>query len=353
MDFNPAAPPFQASLPCFSQPSTCSLLFQMSGPASEQTTRGRGRSKRKGRGRGRGQGRGRGSGSTADEAAVAPTAASSTPSSTPSSSRACRYDRSPAGCTKPGCRFVHTSPRPAVALPAPAASRSNNSAPGSQAPADDSSHRGRGAQGRGQSRDQASVAAAPIVLLQRGDADEPAVRKPKQRQRRQKSKPDSEAPRQPSLPKAAPPNDIPVTHDLSASITSELDTERYECMICLDRIRRRAPTWNCSSCHRVLHLECAHRWGKTSSAQGESSQWQCPGCRAELNSLPKAYLCFCGQTKQPQDDGYTHAHSCGEVCGGRRPGCKHPCNEPCHAGTTASSLSLSVSQSLRVSFIPT
>jgi transcriptional repressor NF-X1 len=272
--------------------------------------------------------------------AAAPIAASSSRSAT----RVCRYESSATGCIKPGCPFVHNNPRPSVAAAA--------AANGSELNMPDLSHRGRGrgsrrSQPRGQAR--STTTSTPVVLLQRGDASsapEPSKQPKvttKQRNRRSKEvqpgKANPEADKSSLTPIAKAPtldvaNGTPAQHDLSASITAELDKERYECMICLDRILRRASTWHCTECHRVLHLECARRWGKTSSAQGESSQWQCPGCRAEVNSLPKTYFCFCGQTKQPQDDGYTHAHSCGEVCSGKRPGCKHPCSEPCHAGKT-------------------
>eukprot|EP00045_Choanoeca_perplexa_P012339 m.134146 g.134146 ORF g.134146 m.134146 type:complete len:1015 (+) comp15971_c0_seq6:732-3776(+) len=316
MALNPDAPPFQMAALAPVPPDS---------EAQSKTKR------RKGRGRGRGRGRG-----SADDT---PAASSTTPKAP--KTRVCRYDRLPTGCTKAGCAFVHNNARPNV-VPAQASQLNGSQASTSAATATEANASRRDRSRGRSSRNNGAANDAPIVLLQRGQdtAATPTATAPQpkqQRKRRQRNKPSQAKPVESTVPPTppsllTPANGAPDQHDLSASITAELDKERYECMICLDRIRRRAAIWNCGSCYRVLHLECARRWGKTSSQQGENTQWQCPGCRAEIHSLPKAYFCFCGQTKQPQDDGYTHAHSCGEVCGGKRPGCKHACNEPCHAG---------------------
>lgn len=117
------------------------------------------------------------------------------------------------------------------------------------------------------------------------------------------------------------------------SLSEELGRGTYECMICINKVRRFDPIWSCGNCFAALHIKCIHQWIRKSSgdSKGPEFAWSCPGCRYHfVDTLPK-YTCFCGKMHEPEANPHILAHSCGEVCGRKR-NCSHPCNELCHAG---------------------
>ncbi|XP_039126857.1 LOW QUALITY PROTEIN: NF-X1-type zinc finger protein NFXL1-like [Dioscorea cayenensis subsp. rotundata] len=147
------------------------------------------------------------------------------------------------------------------------------------------------------------------------------------------------------------PSSIP---QLVQEIQDKLSRGAVECMICYDNVRRSAPIWSCSSCYSLFHLHCIRKWARSptsgdhSSASGSASaaaSWRCPGCQSIQAIKPEdlSYLCFCGSRRDPPNDLYLTAHSCGEPC--RKPldrgdpgeneyldPCPHVCVLPCHPG---------------------
>eukprot|EP00049_Salpingoeca_infusionum_P014848 m.283854 g.283854 ORF g.283854 m.283854 type:complete len:1004 (-) comp15759_c0_seq3:218-3229(-) len=136
---------------------------------------------------------------------------------------------------------------------------------------------------------------------------------------------------------------------LAARLTHELMDERYECMICLDNVKRDDFVWSCRECYRVMHAECIKEWAQSSGADGGKAKrggaqkvlWRCPGCQHTVPFVPGAPKCFCTNNRQPRRWHPTGPapHSCGEVCGKRRSTnghqCQHTCSDLCHPGPCA------------------
>eukprot|EP00929_Paragymnodinium_shiwhaense_P030827 TRINITY_DN17398_c0_g1_i2.p1 TRINITY_DN17398_c0_g1~~TRINITY_DN17398_c0_g1_i2.p1 ORF type:complete len:1170 (-),score=215.73 TRINITY_DN17398_c0_g1_i2:85-3594(-) len=120
---------------------------------------------------------------------------------------------------------------------------------------------------------------------------------------------------------------------VSERLAAQLSAGRYECMICLGQVARKAAIWSCDQCWAAFDLSCIREWVETSGARSVSQfAWQCPGCRYErVGPLPD-YRCYCGQVLQPELNPHWLPHSCGSVCDRRRPGCPHPCAQLCHPG---------------------
>ena len=149
----------------------------------------------------------------------------------------------------------------------------------------------------------------------------------------------------------------------------------FECMICCDNIHRSNPIWYCTSCFNIFHMKCAVEWCNKSiktrneaiansqfpslgdavetnptTSQGEPSnnrdypnyrqerqksvEWPCPTCRKILHNRQGKYKCFCGKVVQPEAYHHLTPHSCGQLCGRKRPsaGCSHECDSLCHPG---------------------
>lgn len=121
---------------------------------------------------------------------------------------------------------------------------------------------------------------------------------------------------------------------LAADIISRLQTDKYECMICTDIIKKHVAIWSCSNCYALFHLYCIKKWSK-STQEGDSrhSSWICPGCQYVYVSKPVP-KCFCGKVADPVFNPYIIPHSCGEICGKKLAGegCPHSCQLPCHPG---------------------
>ncbi|KAK7010253.1 protein shuttle craft [Biomphalaria glabrata] len=117
-----------------------------------------------------------------------------------------------------------------------------------------------------------------------------------------------------------------------STLTEQLSSSKYECMICCENIRADAPVWSCSMCYHVFHLQCIQKWAR-SSINKEDQNWRCPGCQNISSKIPYQYRCFCGSRRDPRYIRGEIAHSCGEVCNKSRQGdCKHPCTILCHPG---------------------
>ena len=124
--------------------------------------------------------------------------------------------------------------------------------------------------------------------------------------------------------------------DLADRIVDEL-RRGYECMVCMAPIRVSQSVWNCSTCWALFHLKCTHEWIKrntpTSKLPGSKWEWRCPGCQyVYIESELPVYKCFCGRIDNPISSRQYTAHSCGEPCSRKRPGCDHPCVLSCHPG---------------------
>ena len=113
-------------------------------------------------------------------------------------------------------------------------------------------------------------------------------------------------------------------------LTEQLCKGEYECMVCFDRLGKRAVIWNCTNCFAIFHIGCIKKW---SNASSEGDSWACPGCRYEFKGKVKA-TCFCGKMAKPKYDPFLVPHSCGEVCKRKRGGnCPHKCTQICHPGS--------------------
>lgn len=120
---------------------------------------------------------------------------------------------------------------------------------------------------------------------------------------------------------------------LTEKLISQFVDESYECLICVAKIKRSAPIWNCSCCFAPFHLFCIKKWYNQNQSS-ESGTLVCPQCRGESKGIPNKYYCFCGKVKDPDDNFYITPHSCGNICEKKRVGtdCPHQCSLLCHPG---------------------
>lgn len=178
--------------------------------------------------------------------------------------------------------------------------------------------------------------------------------------------------------------------DQSQISENQLRSNKFECMICCDNIGRYHPIWYCGSCYNIFHLKCAIEWcnksirsrneaiansqypslsqpvaralqdadltegnriqigfgqmqqsrdtlGQYQQDRMNSVEWPCPTCREVLHSRPGKYKCFCGKVLKPDINKLLTPHSCGQMCGRKRPNahCPHSCNAICHPGRCA------------------
>ena len=121
--------------------------------------------------------------------------------------------------------------------------------------------------------------------------------------------------------------------ECTETLVNELKSGNYECMICYDKIGKRANIWSCSSCYALFHIGCINKWSHSENNQQESQTWHCPGCRSENKGKAKS-KCFCGKVVKPKFDAYLTPHSCGDPCHRKREGtsCPHMCTLICHPG---------------------
>ena len=127
--------------------------------------------------------------------------------------------------------------------------------------------------------------------------------------------------------------------DLSAVISTSLVQGTYDCLICMDVIRRKDYLWSCQICWAVMHLSCVGKWAKSIASNASSTttdiqSWRCPGCQNENRGIPTQFFCYCGKTQNPHSSPYLVPGSCGASCGrtGGEYGCSHPDSGVCHPG---------------------
>lgn len=114
-------------------------------------------------------------------------------------------------------------------------------------------------------------------------------------------------------------------------LIKEIETNSLECMICCEKIKAYAATFNCSSCYHIVHLNCIKTWVKNS--KNERNEWRCPACNQVSNQHESKinYFCFCGKLRNPTPNRNDLAHSCGDMCLNTSQ-CTHPCQLKCHPG---------------------
>lgn len=190
---------------------------------------------------------------------------------------------------------------------------------------------------------------------------------------------DEQPPSQPESSNAARNrvrNAKPTPNVQSEILENKLRNNKFECLICCDIIYRSNAIWYCNNCYNIFHLKCAVEWCNKSinsrqnaivnaqypalglaserqssrnnpSDSGASIQyqennqeyinqieWPCPTCREVLYSRPNKYKCFCGKVIRPEVNRRYTPHSCGQMCGKKRPDfeCPHKCDSLCHPG---------------------
>lgn len=126
--------------------------------------------------------------------------------------------------------------------------------------------------------------------------------------------------------------------ELSERLATQMARGDVECVVCLERVRRGAPTWNCGRCFVITHLHCARKWANA-GVEGDGVMY-CPSCRAAQGSVKEVnYRCFCGKRKNPVLEPGVLPGSCGDPCqkgkGEEGSGCPHKCNALCHPGPCA------------------
>lgn len=143
---------------------------------------------------------------------------------------------------------------------------------------------------------------------------------------------EGERPREAKVAEGRPEEQGELGSDLTERLSTALTRGTAECLVCLERVRQTAPTWDCQRCFQVFHLPCIKRWAK--SAVAPTGGWRCPGCQAITDAQPADYRCFCRKVKNPEwgrNEGLV-PHTCGAMCG-RTKGCGvHHCTELCHPG---------------------
>eukprot|EP01130_Rhizamoeba_saxonica_P001834 TRINITY_DN11669_c0_g1_i1.p1 TRINITY_DN11669_c0_g1~~TRINITY_DN11669_c0_g1_i1.p1 ORF type:complete len:982 (+),score=162.28 TRINITY_DN11669_c0_g1_i1:289-2946(+) len=120
--------------------------------------------------------------------------------------------------------------------------------------------------------------------------------------------------------------------ELAASIIVSLVKNNYQCLICIDNIRKKAAIWSCSHCYHMFHIGCLKKWKKSQPP----GSWTCPYCRYEYVNTNPRVSCHCGKSRNaPKYSPFIVPHSCDEVCGKMREGtdCDHPCSMRCHPGS--------------------
>jgi hypothetical protein len=104
---------------------------------------------------------------------------------------------------------------------------------------------------------------------------------------------------------------------LRIALIKQLAQGTYECLICMDRIRRVDRVWSCDCCWAVFHLDCIRKWACTTSVSASNltqTGWRCPGCQFNRTATPDGYVCFCGKSRDPAIDRFITTHTCGQPC---------------------------------------
>ncbi|KAK0417372.1 hypothetical protein QR680_012971 [Steinernema hermaphroditum] len=131
-------------------------------------------------------------------------------------------------------------------------------------------------------------------------------------------------------------------HDLPPRerIEKLLLADKYECAICLKRIRRNQLAFMCQQCYHIFHISrsqtatgnsgsgCLTEWAFTSyTAEEICHPGPCPGCPAM-----KVISCGCGREEKAIRCGTGVTFQCRERCGKSLNCGQHYCEETCHSG---------------------
>lgn len=122
-------------------------------------------------------------------------------------------------------------------------------------------------------------------------------------------------------------------------LIKDIESNSLECMICCEKIKAYAATFNCTNCYHILHMNCIKTWIKNS--KNEQGEWRCPACNQCNKQRPNDYLCFCTKMKNPTPNRNDLAHSCGDMCLNTS-NCSHPCQLRCHPGENSFFLSYKI-----------
>ncbi|KAF4707331.1 NF-X1-type zinc finger protein nfxl1 [Perkinsus olseni] len=117
----------------------------------------------------------------------------------------------------------------------------------------------------------------------------------------------------------------PTGSELVDTLLQQLEGKgHYECMICMNKVGRRAKIWQCrDGCWAIFHAKCIELWA--ASAHNEFATFRCPGCQKEHTDA-RPISCYCEGGVAMMD-----SHSCGQQCQRKR-ACGHPCRFMCHPG---------------------
>ena len=53
------------------------------------------------------------------------------------------------------------------------------------------------------------------------------------------------------------------------TLTRDLQTQKYECMVCFDKIRQRDRIWSCDTCWAAFHMKCINQWASVNFQNGK------------------------------------------------------------------------------------
>ena len=125
----------------------------------------------------------------------------------------------------------------------------------------------------------------------------------------------------------------------TVNLINDLLSNKAECMICNDVIKKDYAIWSCSTCWTIFHLECIKEWiKKKNNNDAENFLWTCPHCNQGYNTegYPK-YDCYCKKyydaiaKRNPHLDTGVIPHGCGLYCNAKV--CEHfTCPLLCHPG---------------------
>lgn len=119
------------------------------------------------------------------------------------------------------------------------------------------------------------------------------------------------------------------------TISEEIKSGNYTCLVCTDPVSATAPVWACPECTRVFDLDCIKDWSTNgTSTSTDDKSWRCPACNLTITQIPKIYTCWCGKSINPNPN-LLDPHSCGSICDYPLKNCQHGCSLPCHPGTHA------------------
>ncbi|PVV01141.1 hypothetical protein BB560_004451 [Smittium megazygosporum] len=122
-------------------------------------------------------------------------------------------------------------------------------------------------------------------------------------------------------------------------LVSLLSSNKYECVICYEIIKKQHEIWSCETCYLITHFKCLEKWISSSiQTENHSSdggvKWRCPACRTKVLSIPDRGTCFCRKHTFPIKfvGDKLPPHCCNDICMRPYHGCNHICEKRCHPG---------------------